>query len=220
MVNSETAKTFRDVRDSIIGLASKKEALVRRPEWGEITFEGIETEIHLVFWLAERTKDLPINILPEDTVSRTVSGLTRILRSLHKIDSFRLRSFTDPSSARDEIVGSLQQDVQNVMSEFSIWLPFLALYEGEIENWTGQARATSVEASENLKTAKETAAKDLAEIEAIKQTARMAAGEAGAAEFTEEFHKEAKAVTTRGERWLVATIILGIIYESHKIPLK
>ena len=48
------------------------------------------------------------------------------------------------------------------------------------------------------------------EIDAIVVAARAAAGEAGAAEFTHEFRREAEAAEKRGKRWLVPTVISAV----------
>ena len=203
MANAEIGKQFRDVCDSISNFIGKKETLIKRQQWGEITFENAESDIETVFWIVEEARKLPIYIIPDNNFEAGTHFLIRIRQIFEQIDNFNLQG--DPISLRDSIANDLKREVQGVMSEMGIWLPLLALRAGEIENWVSRMQNMSAEVTTILQDATSRADVGLRNIEANVQAARAAAGEAGAAEFTYEFREEAKVVEKRSKFWLLPT---------------
>ena len=207
MANVETANKLLQICNSIGEFKPKKEELIRRRQWGDITFELVERDIESVFWLVEETKKLPINIIPDNIVQDATNQLTTVHGILAEIDRFTLSG--EPEAARDQLSNNLKGELENTISTIGIWLPLLALRAGEIENWAGRMRDINAEATATMQETKRQVERDLKEIEEIKQAARAAAGEAGAAEFTREFRVEADTVKTRGRWWLIPTAGFG-----------
>lgn len=207
MASPEVTQELLAVCSSIGQFKSKKEELIKRSDWGNITFELIEGDIETVFWLVDEIVKLPINILPDNVVQNSTQRLGNIQNTFAEIDRFTLAG--QPEATRDTLSNNLKEELQNVISNIGLWLPLLALRAGEIENWAGRMRDISAEATTSLEETKRRVEMDLNEIEQIKQAARAAAGEAGAAEFTREFRDEANAVETRGRWWLVPTAAFG-----------
>ena len=96
------------------------------------------------------------------------------------------------------------------MSTLGTWLPLLALRSGNIDNLAARTKQLNAEATAVLQDAQRQATAELREIEKIKQAAREAAGEAGAAEFTREFRDEAGEARIRAWWWLGVTAVLAI----------
>ena len=207
MANPETTQQLLSICGSIGEFEPKKDELISRRQWGDINFEAVVGEIETVFWLAEETKKLPIHIIPDNVVQNATHHLTSIHNILGEIDRFSLSG--QPEAARDHISNNLKSELENAMSHIGLWLPLLALRAGEIENWAGRMGNISAEAIAVLQQTRDQVETDLKEIEEIKQAARAAAGEAGAAEFTREFRDEAGAVEKRGRWWLVPTAAFG-----------
>ncbi len=97
------------------------------------------------------------------------------------------------------------------MSAIGIWLPVLALRAGEIEDWVAKAEKTSVDTANILQATIEHLTIRKKEINEIVQATREAAGEVGAAKFTDEFRSEAENVEKRSKRWLWPTGILAAL---------
>lgn len=174
MVNPEVSKNFRDVCSSIRALEENKENLIRRTQWGEITFENVEGDIDTIFWLVREVQNLPTHLIPESNFEDATRRLSNIKDIFDEISRFSLSG--DPSSLRDEIANRFRDEVQRVMSTIGTWLPLLALRAGQIENWAAQMKATSADATRTLQDTKDQAASALKNIEASVWAARAAAG--------------------------------------------
>lgn len=207
MADVETTQQLLAACEMIGEFKPRKEELIRRRQWGDINFEMIVGEIETVFWFAEEMKNLPVNIIPNGIVTNATQRLTNIHGILAEIDRFSLSG--QPEAARDDISNRLKGELENAISHIGLWLPLLALRAGEIENWAGRMRNINAEATATMEETRSRIEADLKEIEEIKQAARAAAGEAGAAEFTREFRDEAGAVETRGRWWLIPTAAFG-----------
>ena len=105
----------------------------------------------------------------------------------------------------------MKQEIESVISEFGLWLPLLALHAGKIENWTAKIKNLSAEATNLLKESTDYSNDRRKEVDKIVQTARAAAGEAGAAEFTHEFRDEAALLEKRGKTWLLPTCVFALL---------
>lgn len=209
MISAEAGKEFRDICDSIIALSEQKNQLIRRQQWGEITFEKAQSDVETVFWIVEDAKKLPIYMIPESNFVNGIQHLQNIRRIFDQINSFTL--FGDPTSTRDAIANDLNSEVQNLMSAIGLWLPLLALRSGEMDNWASRMQNVSLEMTAILQDTKSQSEKGLEDINNSVEAARAAAGEAGAAEFTHEFREEAKYLERRSKSWLWPTSIFTVL---------
>ena len=208
MADTNVIKEFRANCDAISNLADRKDQFIRRQRWGEITFDIAQNDVDTVFWIVEELKRLPIHLIPEGNISNGIQYLQQLRNIFDQIDSFTLLG--DPASTRDHITNELNRNVRELMSAVGIWLPLLALRAGEIENWAARMQTASVDMTKILQETKTVSEKGLDEIKASVEAARIAAGEAGAAEFTHEFREEARSMERRGKCWLYPTAIFAI----------
>ena len=208
MADYTNVKALEEICESIIQLASEKEKYIRRADWGVITFEEIESDIETVLWLVQEIKALPIDIIDDGAASNTTSHLTQIRENLREIDVFSVEH-GDPSSTRTNIISNMKNGVQNAVSTIGFWIPLLALRAGKIQNWNAQMKGDRNNMAELLREAATHSEERKNEIDAAVAAARAAAGEAGAAEFTHEFRREAETAEKRGKWWLVPTGIFA-----------
>ena len=208
MANTEIYHDFRIICDSINDLSSRKNQFIQREKWGEITFADAQNDIDTVFWIVEELRRLPFFLIPDGNIANSTQYLMRIKSILDQIDNFTL--IGDAASTRDSIINELSRNVENLMSEVGIWLPLLALRSGEIQNWAARMRSASVDMTKILQETQSASEKGLEDIKASVEAARVAAGEAGAAEFTHEFREESKLMEKRGQHWLFPTAALAI----------
>ena len=200
---------FLRTRATIDRWTVRKEELIRQPEkWGPINFEDIEQELETVFWLVETIKDLPLRIIPDEDLGPALQSLQNIVIDLEDIGNFQISG--DAQASRNQLAGKLARHVENVMRSLGVWLPFLVLRSGAIENWAGKMENEFQKAAVMLKQQLDAAENRLAQIDEALQTARATAGDAGAAVFTQEFDNETKAARNRSWWWLATTIIFVI----------
>ena len=206
MANPEVVKNFLDVCESINGLDSGKMVLIDRSGRSvNKTREEVEEEVNAAFWLAEEAAKLPVHMLPNETISSATGDLNSI-----KIYFDQLTPSGPRKAMPAEMDTAFSRDVDSAMSTLGTWLPLLALRSGNIENLADRTKKLNAEVAAVLEDAQRQAKAELQEIENIKQAAREAAGEAGAAEFTREFRDEAREAGKRAWCWLGVTAVLVI----------
>ena len=185
-----------------------REELIRRPEWGELTFETIEQDILSLFWFVEEILRLPVELLPDNLLLAETQHLNRARDILNDIDNFTI-SRKDAASSRQNIAQSLKSEVESVMQSIGLWVPLLKIRSGEIETWTAKLEAYSEEADHTLSDFNKYVVEGRSRIESAVEAARAAAGESGAAEFTQEFETEANNAKERSRYWLWPTGLFG-----------
>ncbi len=209
MAEQSQIKNFKAACQSIKQLASKKESYIQRDQWGELTFEDIEGDIDTIFWLVEEMDSLPITIVDaivyDAVINSAVSRLLRIGESFRQIDNFDLAG--DPNSRRDEIASNLKEQIHGMVSMIGPWIPLLVLRADKAQNWSAQMKGDRDDMAELLQETTAHVEERKSEIDAAVEAARAAAGEAGAAEFTHEFRRQAEEAEKRGKRWLWPTVI-------------
>ncbi|MCY3703531.1 MAG: hypothetical protein OXG16_12720 [Rhodospirillales bacterium] len=209
MASPEITEYLLEVCGSINDLATEKERLIRQiQERDTKSFQNVEEVISTVFWLAEETPKVPVNMVPSGALSRAAQSLSRTKMCLDRISQFS--DETKSSERHVQVLSELEDSVEHAMRDFGEWLPLLALRSGNIENLAARTKAINAEATTILQDAQRQAGIELQELEEIKRAAREAAGEAGAAEFTREFRDEARAATIRAWWWLGVTGILAM----------
>ena len=209
MASPEITEHFLGVCGSINDLATEKDELIRLVQEREATSsQSVEEAISTMFWLAEESPKVPVNMVSNGALSRAAQSLSRTKMCLDRI--------SEPSdekkspARRDQVLGELEESVEHAMRDIGEWLPLLALRSGNIENLAARTKTINAQATVILQDARRQAGIELQELEKIKQAAREAAGEAGAAEFTREFRDEAKEAAMRAWWWLGVTGILAV----------
>ena len=184
--------------------------LIKRAEWGEVTFESIENQVELVFWLVEQLNQLPIQVVPDQNIIDLTSRLQRMSQHFSRIDQFKISS-RDSLSLHHQIARDFKQEFDQFMMAIGLWIPLLAMKAGDFESLTAKMREFSVQGDKVIEELLKKAKSSREEVESIVQTARATAGEAGAAEFTHEFRKEAEAAEKRAKLWLLPACSLAFL---------
>ena len=206
MADQARVEKFEAQCEAIWQLASQKENYIRRDRWGELTFEDIKGDIDMIFWFVEEMDLLPISIVNDNVIDQTMSHLSQIEQHFQQIDDFRVAQ-GDPNSRRNSIASNMKDQIQGVISTMGPWIPLLALRADKIQNWNAQMKGDREDMAERLRETTAYVEERKSEIDAAVEAARAAAGEAGAAEFTHEFRRQAEEAEKRGKRWLWPTVI-------------
>lgn len=206
MANQGQIEEFKARCEAVRQLASRKAHYIRRPEWGTITFEDIEGDIDMILWFVEEMASLPIAIVNDNVINQTMSHLSKVEQYFRQIGDFSLVQ-RDPNSMRRGIVSSMKTEIQGAISTMGPWIPLLALRAGKIQNWNAQMKGDRDDMAELLREATAHVEERRNEIDAA---TREAAGKVGAAEFTDEFHRQAEKAEKRGGWWLLPTGIFAV----------
>lgn len=216
MADEAQVRELEEACAAIMELAPRKGSFIKRSEWGVINFEIIEKDIETLFWIVEQIKKLPTDILPQSIVQNSTVYLAQAKDTFNRIDEFTI-SHGDPSSLRDSIANDLSVHVQNIISGIGTWLPLLAFHAGEIENWTSRIKDRSAQTNRFLQETESHITAQKEQIDESVRAARAAAGEAGAAEFTDEFRREAAAREKRSRLWLYPTALFSALALSLSV---
>ena len=206
MADQAQVEEFKARCEAVRQLASRKEHYIRRPEWGPITFEDIEGDIDTIFWFVEQIGSLPITIVNDNVINQTMSYLLQIEKTFEQIGSFNIVQ-GDPNSKREGIANSMKAQIRDAISTMGLWIPLLALHADKIQNWNVQMKGDRDDMDKLLRETRAYVEERKSEIDAAAAAVRAAAGEAGAAEFTHEFRRQAEEAEKRGKRWLWPTVI-------------
>ena len=203
MATQENQKRLNEVCIRILAFFDEDHpSLVRRPEWGSITFEAGEATMDSLRQLATLIVELPFDLAPEDVVQNTSSYLDSAAGTLSEIDGFD--SVQRTGADRDNLVNTLNSHAQAALQTIGSWLAVAGVLSGKLQAWTSEAKQTRDNLQRVLDQATGYATEQRAAIDAAVDAARAASAEAGAAAFTEDFRKEADARKSRGRQWLWA----------------
>ena len=124
MATGTQIKTIREQIEKSLAILQKD--LIRRPQWGEITFEKAEADLQRAKDVITYLNELPIDVLPDSVVTNTINMLNNLLPILTQIDGFTLNSAGAPGAQRDSLSGQLHLQVDSVYNVIGLWIPFLA----------------------------------------------------------------------------------------------
>ena len=206
MANLGLVAQLAEKCEAIEKLDHDTDSFIKRPAWGEITFESARHDIETSIWLVKEVKRLSLLMVPDPVAQTTNQHLNEIFNYLNQIDQFQI-SKGNPGPERDNITQGLKRSIEDAIASIGIWLPLMALRAGEIENWAANAKDTNENVKKILQETKNLAAAGKEEIDESIQAARAAAGKAGAAEFTDAFRDAAEANEKQSEKWLRPTVV-------------
>ncbi len=110
-------------------LAFDRAKLLKRSEWGTITFEKGELNFHRVFDIANSLRVLPIELLTDATVTQITEALNQVHQFILQINQFSLENSGNPTAVRDQYLNQLQASADALFTQASPWIPFLALLD-------------------------------------------------------------------------------------------
>lgn len=183
-------------------------ALVTNPKWGEISFETAQPNLELVQNLAATLGTLPLEIVPQSTFGNFVAALVATESTVKQIKAFTLSS--NPQQRRDELVGQLATNAEQLLVAVQGWIGFLAYQKGDIQRNLGELSEAVRAAAEILGDARVGIKAKQDEIADIIRAAREASAGAGVATFTRDFATQADALETTARSWLIATGVLVV----------
>jgi len=191
-------------------LSFKKDALIHRDKWGEITFDAARRDFDRIFDILNHLKVLPLEYLT-DTVVRSIAGeLGQIKQVFEQIDKFGIQD-QNPANTRNSLVSNVHSRADSIYTIASPWIPFLAYQRGDVAKNIEQLTSAVASAKTITDTAQAEIANKRKEIDNIITKAREASASAGAAVFTRDFQIESEQNAERAKTWLTATWRLALV---------
>lgn len=207
MANSESVKQLQKWVADLLAFDRKR--LLKRGEWGTITFEDGSQNFQKIFDITDYLRLLPVEILNENTVVEITASLKNCHRYVLQIDQFTLENSGSPKSTRDQHLAQLREAADNLFVTASPWIPFLAYQKGDVSSNIAELNTAVSKAAAMIGDAQKEIADKRKEINDIIVQAREASVAAGAAVFTEDFAKQANSLETQASKWLRMTAILA-----------
>lgn len=184
------------------GLAVPIEKLVARPKWGDINFEAARPSFESAFYLFNAFSTLPLNIVPDGQLNQIVASARAVVNRLREINSFNLDGGENPKGRSSTLIQSLRGEVDQFVLLSSPCLPFLAYYRGDIQAQLAQIEEGVAKASKLYDDGIVSIDGKKKQVDDAVNAARIAAAEAGAAVFTQDFLAEAKKIEKSAMIWL------------------
>ncbi len=181
--------------------------LVRRPEWGAITFEVATQDIEVARSIAGDLSTMPLSHLADQAARDIAAQIPNVSAYLQQIDEFNLEG--DATANRDRIASNLKGAVEGLLTSASQWIAYLAYKRGDIEESVKQIETVLAKAKEKLDEANTYASRTQEEVDNIVKLTREASASAGVATFTQEFDQEAERLAAASKKWLWAVIALA-----------
>jgi len=203
MTTSQQKEALNQAIEGALGILNKD--LVRRNDWGRITFASAEPDFKRAKGILDYLKVLPTEALPDNEMGNITTSIVQLLPDLKNIDQFNVE--THNASVRDSYVRELHTKVDEFYRRATPWIPFLAYQKGDVtENLNKLSQA--VEQSKNMVvSSKEDMVRQKKEMDEIIAAARTASVAAGAAVFTKDFEDESIKLGDKSKDWLISSIV-------------
>jgi hypothetical protein len=190
-------------------LGFDRNRLMKRVDWGTISFEKGEPDFQRIFGIADYLKLLPVEILTDETVNKIVQAIQQCVSIFNAINTFTLENSGTPASVRDQQLVTLKSVADNLFTQASPWIPFLAYQKGDVSKNIADLNSAATKAAGMIGEAQKEIAEKRKEIDVIIVQAREASVAAGAAVFTEDFSRQADTLEVQTTNWLRVTGILA-----------
>ncbi len=206
MARDPEVKQLQSNIDSV--LAYKKDELIVRQKWGEITFEEAERDFDRIFDLLNHLKILPLEFLTDQAVSGIVNEITPVKQVFDKVDKFAL-STPNPVEAKNQLVTQIHSRADSLYTVTSQWIPFLAYQKGDVAENIDRLTKAVTDANTIIDDAKISIISKGKEIDDLIVKAREASVKAGVGVFTEDFQRESEKIALRAKAWLRSTYLIA-----------
>ena len=204
------AELIQKLEEQIESITRYEETeLIRRPEWGAITFEVATQDIDVARSIAGDLSTMPLSHLADQAAQEIAAQIPAVSSYLQQIDEFRLEG--NATANRDNIASNLKSSVEALLTSANSWIAYLAYKRGDIEERVKQTETALAEAKAKLDEAESYAVEKREEVDKIVTLAREASASAGVATFTHEFDDEARRLAAGSKKWLGAVISLTIL---------
>ena len=209
MASTEALSELRKRLDRV--KAMDRASLLTRSKWGELNFEDCKLHFDRTFGLVDQLGVLPIEILPDQTITQMREGAEQVANALANIDKFSIQVSGNVTADRQGLANQFKTASDYFFGNTASWLPYLAYQRGDVAR-NIQSLNESVQKAELIANeAKERITVRESEMEDIIAKAREASAAAGAAVFTQDFKREADQHEAAASSWIKVTLGAAIL---------
>ena len=183
--------------------------LLNSDEWGKINFEDIRTSVSKLFDMLEHFSSLPIEIMPEATLTSLIAELKKPKASIDAIKKFNIDG-SNPTQEQKNISQNISQQIDQFYTTAHIWIPYLAYQQGDIQENIKKLNETVKNADNLLSVATEKSNNQKNELDSIINSAKEASATVGVGHFSSKFNEEAGYLKDNAKNWLVVTVVLAV----------
>ena len=184
--------------------------LVRRPEWGYITFESVESKIKQALDIARKLSELDLRYIPDIDADKIVRSCNKVGGLLAFINLFDVTEYDNPDETRDKHCKDMVSSVEELTRNTKHWITYLPFQRGDMESQLEKLREFESQSQDLLNKITSDAKTRQDQVEEILSSIREAAAEAGIGAFNTEFINEDESIRKRAIYWLVLTVVLAI----------
>ena len=174
--------------------------LVRRDEWGKITFDSVEQHIAYAINMTSLLAEMPLESLTDHAAGELKARMPEVAGQLDLIDNFAIDQ-GDPATTCAQISAQVKNSVEQMHVLYSRWIPYMAYQRGDISESIKKIEDTIQRASALLDEGKTYLEETKEEVDKIVNATRQAAAGAGVATFTHAFAEEAKELAGKAQKW-------------------
>ena len=186
-------------------LRYRNKNLIDPGTWGDINYPDACKEIERIFPILSDLYELPIQLLPEKSISTILPPIGIIKNSLNIIESRSLSVNMD--SQRKTLRNDVHNAVEILCQEVCAYIPYLAYRHGNENKGIAVLKKAKSEAESSLLAIE----KKKEEIDVIISTAKSVVADLTVQEFTHEFDSEAETLKSRSMKWLISTVIFALL---------
>ena len=202
MITKEFVELLREISKDCI--KTPIDELISNPDWGNVNFEDVKTDLERAFDIFNDLLILPINILPDSVINTMMRDAGTLRDTIETIKNFDITSGGYAVRNRDNIANALKRKVDDLYRNSQSWIPYLVYQKGDAQKKIDELADVAASAKNEIETKKK-------EIEEIVIASREASALVGVTHFTADFFAEAESLKKSAHWWLATTGALGII---------
>lgn len=204
-------KTLNKLRAQLDLIAAyESPALAQGKGLGDMNFEQCEPVLRQTIDLANEARSLPLDLLPQDTLSQLRKPTENIAKTLKHISEFRLGGQDNPETQRNGLQDRARAGYDAFHLAFMPHLAYLTVKSIQFPEVIKQSRDFLEGAQTQGQAILDKLAKRGVEAESIVQVIQEAAAKEGVVKFTIRFQEIANEHVTAAKRWLLAAALLGL----------
>jgi hypothetical protein len=191
------------------------DVLISRSSLGSINFKDIGDIIQQTVSVAQELKSLPLNLLPEDTISKIRKVASELATRLGRVRDFTIETSSNLRSDRDNLAQDTKEYCQKFFNEVITFIPYLILNKPDFQKFLQSTDLLFVGFNQRIdaEVADLQAKIDdkVAEVETALQNIRDATAQLGVTQHAVAFKKAADDHASASKLWLTSTAAIVAI---------
>lgn len=185
------------------------EQLAVGKDLGSINFRSSQSLFEQSIEMAKEFRALPLDLLPNQTLSQLQNPVRDLAGSLKKVADFTLVGQQNPEGQRNTILQEVQRNYDNAFLALTPHLAYLSLKSAQVQETMRRSKELLAETEKKVADDLKTLGQKKKDIDGIVQAAKDAASKIGVAQFATKFEELSGEHDTLSEKWLKATISLA-----------